>query len=58
MGISLGVVVEDDAYYDRDIRGNCPDIVVYSAGADASTAIRSVWRLWLDNILSRFMTGF
>ena len=47
MGTSLGVVVEDDAYYDRDIRGNCPDIVVYSAGADASTAIRSVWCLWM-----------
>jgi len=58
MGTSLGVVVEDDAYYDRDMGGNCPDIVVYSAGADASTAIRSVWRLWLDNMLSRFITGF
>ncbi len=58
MGISLGVVVEDDAYYDRDMGGNCPDIVVYSAGADASTAIRSVWRLCLDNILSLLMTGF
>jgi len=58
MGTSLGVVVEDDAYYDRDMGGNCPDIVVYSAGADASTAIRSVWRLWLDSMLSRFITGF
>ena len=58
MGTSLGVVVEDDAYYDRDILGNCTDIVVYSAGRDAGTANRSVWRLWLDNILSRFMTGF
>jgi len=58
MGISLGVVVEDDAYYDRDMGGNCPDIVVYSAGTDASTAVRSVWRLWLDSMLSRFITGF
>ena len=58
MGISLGVVVEDDAYHDRDIRGNCSDIVVCIPGSGVRAAIRSVWRLCLDNILSLFITGF
>jgi len=58
MGISLGVVVEDVPYHAGDMGGSCTDSVVHSTGADASTAIRSVWRLWLDNMLSRFITGF
>lgn len=58
MEISLGVALEDVAYLDRDIRGSCSDIVVYSTGSDPNTAICSVWRLWLDDILSLFTTGF
>ena len=58
MEISLGVVVEDVPYHAGDMGANCPDIVVYSTGSHASTAICSVWRLWLDNILNPFMTGF
>lgn len=58
MGISLGVVVEDDAYHDRGIRGNWLDIVVCIPGSGVRAAIRSVWRLCLDNILSLFITGF
>jgi hypothetical protein len=50
--------VEDVPYHAGGMGGSCTDSVVYSAGADASTAIRSVWRLWLDNMLSRFITGF
>ena len=58
MGISLGVVVEDVPYHAGDMGGNCPDSVVYSTGSAASTPIRSVWRLCLDNILSLFIIGF
>ena len=58
MEISLGVVVEDVPYHAGDMGGNCRDIVVYSTGSDARAAIRSVWRLCLDNILSLFITGF
>jgi len=47
MGISLGVVVEDVPYHAGDMGGSCTDSVVHSTGADASTAIRSVWCLWI-----------
>jgi len=57
MEISLGAVVEDVPYHAGDMGGNCPDSVVYSTGSAASTAICSVWRLWLDNILGLFVTG-
>lgn len=58
MEISLGVVVEDVPYHAGGMGGNCRDIVVYSTGSDPNTAICSVWRLWLDDILSLFITGF
>lgn len=58
MEISLGVVLEDVAYLDRDIRGSCSDIVVYSTGSGARAAIGSIWRLCLDDILNPFVTGF
>lgn len=58
MEISLGVVVEDVPYYAGDMGANCRDIVVYSTGSDPRAAFCSVWRLWLDDILSLFITGF